>query len=94
MGTPFSNGKHPPSLIERMGGIEAASGILVPAVEIFYAKLLADPELMPFFEGVDNQVIMRKQVEFLAYVFGGPAEYTGKGIAEAHEHLIREKGKA
>jgi len=82
-----------PTLIERMGGAEAASGLLIPAVEIFYAKLLADPTLAPYFEGVDTTILMRKQVEFLAYVFGGPKAYTGKGIAEAHENLIREKGK-
>ena len=76
-----------------MGGVEAASGLLIPAVEIFYAKLVSDPLLDKFFAGMDTAVLKRKQVEFLAFVFGGPDDYTGKGVAEAHEHLIREKGQ-
>jgi len=80
------------SLIERMGGAEAASGLLISAVEIFYYKLLADEKLAPFFEGKDMVMLKKKQVDFLAYVFGGPTEYSGKGIFEAHEHLIREQG--
>jgi hemoglobin len=80
------------SLIERMGGAEAASGLLISAVEIFYTKLIADVQLARFFEGKDLTMLKRKQVDFLAYVFGGPTEYSGKGIFEAHEQLIREQG--
>lgn len=80
------------SLIDRMGGVEAASGLLISAVEIFYDKLVSDQELQPFFEGVDINKLKKKQVEFLAYVFGGPEQYQGKGIYEAHEHLIKDKG--
>ena len=83
---------HKKSLIERMGGIEAASGLLISAVELFYHKLMADTRLATFFEGKDVEMLKRKQVDFLAYVFGGPESYQGKGIAEAHEHLIREQG--
>jgi hemoglobin len=82
-----------PSLIERMGGAEAASGLLISAVEIFYYKLVNDAQLFRFFEGKDMAMLKKKQVDFLAYVFGGPTEYSGKGIFEAHEHLIREQGK-
>lgn len=81
-----------PSLIERMGGAEAASGFLISAVEVFYHKLVTDPDLERFFRGKDIVMLKRKQVDFLAYVFGGPADYNGKGIYEAHEHLIREQG--
>lgn len=80
------------SLIERMGGAEAASGLLISAVELFYYKLLNDAQLARFFEGRDMAMLKKKQVDFLAYVFGGPTEYSGKGIFEAHEHLIREQG--
>jgi hemoglobin len=81
-----------PSLIERMGGAEAASGLLISAVELFYYKLVTDQQLARFFEGKDMAMLKKKQVDFLAYVFGGPTEYSGKGIFEAHEHLIREQG--
>ena len=82
-----------PSLIERMGGAEAASGLLISSVEIFYHKLVSDPELKRFFDGRDIEKLKSKQVEFLAYVFGGPEAYNGKGIFEAHEHLIRDEGE-
>lgn len=79
-------------LFEKMGGAEAMSGLLVNAVEIFYRKLLSDDALARYFEGVDTENLKRKQVEFLAYVFGGPDAYRGKNIAEAHRHLIEEEG--
>ncbi|WPT12194.1 Group 1 truncated hemoglobin LI637 [Picochlorum sp. SENEW3] len=81
-----------PSLIDKIGGPEAAMGVLIPAVELFYKKLLSDDEVSGYFDGVDTEKIKKKQVEFLAYVFGGPAEYTGKDIAEAHKKLIDERG--
>ena len=81
------------SLIQKMGGPEAASGILVPAVELFYAKLLADERISHFFQGVDTEKLKQKQVQFLADVFGGPEAYVGKDIAEAHADLIRNRGE-
>ena len=35
---------------------------------------------------------MQKQVQFLAYAFGGPEKYTGKDLKVAHARLIKEKG--
>ena len=32
------------------------------------------------------------QVQFLCYAFGGPDQYLGKSIVEAHERLIVERG--
>lgn len=32
------------------------------------------------------------QVTFLTYAFGGPALYSGRSMAAAHERLIAEKG--
>jgi hypothetical protein len=51
-----------PTLIDKMGGVDAASGVLISAVEILYVKLLSDPALVPFFEGVDIDRIKAKQV--------------------------------
>lgn len=80
------------TLTEQLGGPEAAMGVLVPSVEIFYTKLLSDEKINHYFEGIDTERLKNKQVEFLAYVFGSPERYTGKDIAEAHEHLIRDQG--
>lgn len=81
-----------PSLIDNLGGPEAALGFIIPAVEIFYKKLISDDRISSYFDGMDTDRIKRKQVEFLTYVFGGPAAYTGRDIAEAHKTLIEERG--
>ena len=125
-----------PPLFDRVGGMTA----LINAVDVFYARVLADPTLAPFFEGVEMSRQRTKQVrvvifpfpfrflrerrrrrvfscfspldlffffffffffkkkkkllqvQFLCYAFGGPGQYLGKSIAEAHERLIRERG--
>lgn len=77
-----------PSLFDRIGGMKA----LINAVDVFYERILADPTLAPFFEGVEMSKQRTKQVRFLCYAFGGPDQYLGKSIAEAHERLIRERG--
>ncbi|KAG2447618.1 hypothetical protein HYH02_007537 [Chlamydomonas schloesseri] len=78
----------PPSLFQRLGG-EAA---VEKAVEVFYARIVADPQLAPFFEGVDMRTQHRKQQAFMTYVFGGAKGYTGRDLAAAHRRLIRDKG--
>ncbi|KAG2423281.1 hypothetical protein HXX76_015430 [Chlamydomonas incerta] len=77
-----------PTLYERLGG-EAA---VEKAVEIFYERLVADPQLAPFFEGVDIRTQRRKQQAFMTYAFGGAKGYTGRDLAAAHRRLIQEKG--
>ena len=76
------------SLYERVGG-EAA---ITAAVEIFYNKVLADPVTRPFFEGLDMQRQISKQMSFLSRAFGGPAEYQGRDLAAAHADLVRDSG--
>lgn len=71
------------SLYERIGGRDAVKA----AVDIFYKKVLADPLLSPFFENIDMPRQIGKQRAFMAYVFGGPNEYTGRDMREAHKHL-------
>lgn len=48
----------PPSIFDRLGG-EAA---VEKAVDVFYERIVADPQLAPFFEGVDMRTQRRKQV--------------------------------
>ena len=68
------------SLYERIGGAEAVVGML----DRFYAKVLADPNLNPYFEhaGLDN--LQRMQVEFFTAALDGPAIYTGRSVIHAH----------
>ena len=53
-------------------------------VEDFYARVLDDPQLAPFFTGVDLRRLKRHQALLVAKVLGGPDSYTGRPLAEAH----------
>jgi hemoglobin len=76
------------SLYERIGG-EAA---VMAAVEIFYKKVLADDLTRRFFEALDMPAQIRKQVAFMSWAFGGPTEYKGRPLREAHAKLVGDKG--
>lgn len=74
------------SLYERLGGIDAVNA----AVDIFYKKVLADPSISHFFTETNIMEQSGKQKAFLAYAFGGPVKYHGKGMRDAHAHLVRK----
>ncbi|MBW8803034.1 MAG: group 1 truncated hemoglobin [Catenulispora sp. 13_1_20CM_3_70_7] len=77
-----------------MGIYEAIGGApaLAAAVEIFYARVLADPELEGYFEGVDLERLKAHQRSFLAAAIGGSEIYAGRQMKEAHAPLgIRQK---
>ncbi len=75
------------SLYERLGGEAAVNA----AVDIFYRKVLADPSISDFFDTTDMEEQRTKQKAFLSMAFGGPDEYSGKDLREAHAPLV-EKG--
>jgi hemoglobin len=76
------------TLYERIGG-EAA---VMAAVDLFYAKVLGDELTRPFFEGLDMAAQVKKQTAFMTVAFGGPAQYQGRPLREAHQKLVRERG--
>jgi hemoglobin len=73
----------PPSLYERLGGAEALDSL----VGDFYGRVLNDPALAPYFNGVSMESLRRMQSEFFAAALGGPVRYTGRPIIHAHQHL-------
>ncbi|MCW3843075.1 group 1 truncated hemoglobin [Micromonospora yasonensis] len=73
----------PLSHYERIGGAAAVKA----AVELFYDKVLADPELAGYFVDVNLPEQRRHLALMLAVVLGGPNEYAGRGLAEAHRPL-------
>lgn len=75
-----------PSLYERLGGEPAFQA----AVDQFYRRMLTDERVARFFEDVDMEGQIAKQKAFLTFVTGGPAEYTGKDMREAHAHLLEQ----
>ncbi len=72
------------SLYERIGGAAAVDA----AVDIFYRKVLADDRISDFFEDVDMDRQIGKQKAFLTMAFGGPNNYDGKSMRDAHKHLV------
>jgi len=73
------------TLFSQLGGAAAVDA----AVDIFYRRVLNDPYVVPFFEGVDMEKQAAKQKAFLTMAFGGPHSYTGKDMREGHRHLIK-----
>ncbi|RZU75770.1 hemoglobin [Micromonospora kangleipakensis] len=73
----------PTSHYERIGGASSVKA----AVELFYDKVLADPELAGYFVHVDMVEQRRHLALMLTVVLGGPNEYAGRGLAEAHQPL-------
>ena len=75
------------NIFEKIGGDIAVNA----AVDIFYRRVLADNRINMFFEGVDMEKQAAKQKAFLTVAFGGPNNYTGKDMRDAHAHLV-ERG--
>ncbi|HEY8456373.1 MAG TPA: group 1 truncated hemoglobin [Actinopolymorphaceae bacterium] len=66
-----------------IGGAPAVSAV----VNRFYDLILADPLLASFFSDIDMPRLKRHQVLLISQVLGGPAEYAGRELREAHAHL-------
>lgn len=63
------------------------SGVLRAVVSVFYDRVLADPELVAFFDGVDLTRLRAHQRAFLSAALGGPDLFVGRGLKEAHAGL-------
>ncbi len=72
------------SLYENIGGEAAVEA----AVDIFYSKVISDPALAPFFDGMDLERQRRMQRSFLTLAFGGPSKYSGRGMRAAHSRPV------
>jgi hemoglobin len=71
------------SIYDRLG---AANGLRA-AVDDFYERVTTDPQLAPYFDGVDLPALRRHQFEMLASATGGQERYTGRDMATAHAGL-------
>jgi hemoglobin len=72
------------TLYERVGGTSAVAA----AVDLFYDRVMKDPLLLPFFNGIDLKRQCSKQVAFLTAVFGGSTRYSGQDLRSGHAHLV------
>lgn len=71
------------SAYARIGGEPAVR----EAVERLYQLVLGDPELAPYFAGVDLSNLKQHMVLLLTKVLGGPDNYRGRDLATAHQDL-------
>ena len=80
------------SLFERVGGINGVRSL----VDRFYARVLADQDLKPYFDNVEMNTLRRMQFEFFSAALGGPTRYTGRPVIHAHQgrHITREHFQA
>jgi hemoglobin len=74
------------SLYDKMGG----EGAVEAAVDIFYSKVISDPALAPFFDGMNLDRQKGMQRSFLTVAFGGPNKYSGRGMRAAHSRPVAD----
>jgi hemoglobin len=72
-----------PSLYERLGGAPAIEAV----VDELYRRIVADPELAPFFVSANMRSHTDRVGVFIAMATGGPAEYRGRDMRAAHRRL-------
>lgn len=53
--------------------------------ERLYDFILEDPDLMPFFNGIDMDSLTEHMADLLCMITGGPELYTGRNLKEAHQ---------
>jgi len=76
------------SVYERIGGEAAVDA----AVDIFYRKVLSDDRISHFFDTIDMEEQHIKQKAFLTMAFGGPNNYSGADMREAHKGMDITEG--
>ena len=71
------------AIFDRIGGADAVAAV----VEMFYERVLADPTLAHFFDGVNMDWLHERQRQFITEALGGPKGYEGGSMSKAHTHL-------
>lgn len=64
--------------------------LIAAAVDGFYARVLRDPVLMPFFVHMDVEKQRKRMTMFLHMVTGGPSTYTGADMRRAHDRPVSQ----
>lgn len=68
------------TLYEKYGGTTAISKI----VHEFYQRISETPSLDKYFSAVDLGNLIDHQIRFLSHALGGPDQYEGRSLREAH----------
>ena len=75
------------TVYDRLGGEAAVAALL----EGLYVRALADPLFTPFFEKIDIERLKAHQFAFISQAVGGPQQYSGPSLVEAHARLRIEQ---
>ena len=73
----------PSTVYERIGGADAIRA----AVDLFYRKVTADDRVNHHFEGINLARLKAHQRAMITAVAGGPNQYSGRSMQDAHAHL-------
>lgn len=76
------------TLYEKIGGEPAVDA----AVDLFYVKVLADDRIKHFLSTHRWIFSVSIRKKFLTFAFGGPNNYSGRGMKAAHSKLVKEYG--
>lgn len=68
------------TVFDRLGGHEAVESV----VNDFYDRVLDDDRVIHHFEDSDTTELRTHQAQFISAVTGGPVEYSGTDMREAH----------
>ena len=68
------------TLFERVGGEQTIREL----IHEFYDRVIADPELKPFFTNTSMDKLRRMMREFFSSALDGPITYTGKPLGYVH----------
>lgn len=71
------------TVFDRLGGHDAVENV----VNDFYDRVLSDERVVHHFEDTDTTELRAHQVQFISAVTGGPVQYSGQDMREAHEGM-------
>lgn len=71
------------TLYDKYGGFAIISRVVMD----FYDRLMDSETVGDYFEDTDMKRLIDHQTKFIAYLLGGPADYTGDRLAQLHAHL-------
>ncbi len=74
------------TIYDRLGGKEAINAV----VSRFYEKIQADKSLARFFENTNMDYLRKSQAAFMTMALGGPNEYKGANMRDAHARLVSD----
>jgi hemoglobin len=83
-----------PTLYERIGGVDNIAVVVDDVIERSYKDpvFAANPHIHKAHKRFPKQVYKFNATALACHVFGGPQNYTGRSLKEAHQHLhITEK---